>query len=64
MIIWVVEIAEYMGDGYWADYAPLEFDSEQEARDYAELINANRQVGGKQKVRSIHFKSDLTEARN
>lgn len=29
MKVWLVEQAEYMGDGYWADYPPLEFVSEE-----------------------------------
>lgn len=33
---WVVETAEYQGDGYWADLSPLEFPTEQEARDFEE----------------------------
>ena len=54
--VWVVEQATYMGDGYWADYPPIEFETEKEAREFEQLVNANSQMGGKDKIRRVYFK--------
>lgn len=56
MEIWIVEVATYMGEGYWADYPPMEFDSEAEANAYATVINMNSQMDGTEKVRRIYRK--------
>jgi len=49
-----VHYAEYMGELYWADYPPLEFDSYQEALDHANVINALQQTDGNTKLRGIY----------
>lgn len=53
---WVVEGAEYQGDGHWADYPPLEFCNEEEAREYESLVNACMQTGGQIKIRRVYQK--------
>ena len=50
-----VNVAEYMGDGYWADFPPMEFPDAESAQAYARLVNANSQTGSKQKIRSIRY---------
>jgi hypothetical protein len=39
--MWIVEIADYMGDDYWYDYPPFEFDTEEAARAFAESQTQN-----------------------
>lgn len=51
---WVVETAEYQGDGYWVDHPPMEFDDEKSAREYETLVNATMQTGGQTKVRNVY----------
>lgn len=50
---WRVEVAEYMGEGHWADNPPLDFPDKEQADSFAELVNANQQVGGQTKVRRV-----------
>lgn len=50
--MWIVEVADYMGDGYWYDYPPFEFDTEEAARDFAE--KSGKKEGNK--VRRIYEK--------
>lgn len=51
--MWIVEIADYMGEGYWYDWAPFEFDTESAAREFA---NGQAQCFGT-KIRRIYQKS-------
>lgn len=51
---WIVEEAEYQGDGYWAEYPPLAFRTKKEADDYVRLVETNAQIGGKRKVRRVY----------
>ena len=43
-----VYLAEYLGEGYWADYPPYEFDSFDSAKGFALL-----QVKGGMKLRDV-----------
>lgn len=53
LVRYEVEQAEYMGEGYWADYPPLEFATLEEALEYATLIDACQQTGSNTKVRGV-----------
>jgi len=53
MAVYEVCVAEYMGDGFWSDSAPYEFDSRVEAERFRDLINTSMQAGGKCKAREI-----------
>lgn len=47
-----VHVAEYMGEGYWADYPPYTFNTLKEAMDFSDT-----QKGPTTKVRGI-YKND------
>lgn len=37
--MWLVFASEYAGEGYWYDYPPFEFQTEEEANDFASKVN-------------------------
>lgn len=52
-MIYEVVVAQYMGEGYWSDSPPYEFETRKEAEQFAAMINMSLQAGGQAKARDI-----------
>lgn len=50
---WEVAVAEYVGEGHWMDYPPMVFPNYAAALEYANTVEANKQMGQPVKLRSI-----------